>query len=133
MTIKRDIETRLDIELFLRAFYEKVKTDETIGIVFTKIVAINWEHHIPVITDFWETILLDNPVYNKNAMEVHYKLNRIFPLQKKHFNAWLTIFNKTLDEMFDGEKVILAKKRALAIALLMENNMNNSKNNATLL
>jgi len=133
MDIKKDIETRMDIELFLRAFYEKVKKDETIGIIFTEIVPMNWEHHIPVITDFWETILLDNPVYKKNAMEVHYTLNRIFPLQKKHFEAWLMLFNNTLDEMHQGDKTELAKKRALSIAMLMEHKMNDSRNSTSVI
>ena len=124
MGIKKDIETRDDIENFIRSFYQRVITDKQIGIIFTKIVPINWEHHIPVITDFWETILLDNPVYKKNAMEVHYKLNRIFPLKKEHFEAWLYNFNFTIDEMFEGKITELAKKRAGSIAVLMEYKMN---------
>lgn len=126
MDIKKDIENRKDIELFIRAFYDKVKSDETIGIIFTQVVAINWEHHISLITDFWETILLDNPVYKNNAMEVHYKLHNIFPLHKKHFDAWLMLFNSTLDEMFTGTVTALAKKRAAGIAGLMEFKMKNS-------
>lgn len=133
MDIKKDIETRKDIELFIRVFYEKVKTDDSIGIIFTEIVSMNWEHHIPLITDFWETILLDNPVYKKNAMEVHYSLNRIFPLKKKHFEAWLMLFNNTLDEMHQGEKTELAKKRALSIAMLMEHKMNDSRNSTSVI
>ncbi len=125
MVIKKDIKNRQDIETFITAFYERVKQDETIGIIFTKIVPINWKHHIPLITDFWESILLDNPVYKNNAMEAHYSLNKIFPLQKKHFDAWLKIFNSTLDEMFEGDKVVLAKKRAQSIAILLEHKMNN--------
>ena len=125
MGIKKDIETREDIEKFIRSFYEKVIQDETIGIIFTEIVPMNWEHHIPLITDFWETILLDHPVYKKNAMEVHYTLNKIFPLQKKHFTAWLYLFNQTLDEMYEGTITMLAKKRAAGIAALMEHKMNN--------
>lgn len=124
MVIKKDIETRDDIDSFLRSFYQRVIADKQIGIIFTEIVPINWEQHIPVITDFWETILLDNPVYRKNAMEVHYKINRIFPLKKEHFEAWLYIFNLTLNEMFEGKIADLAKKRAASIALLMESKMN---------
>ncbi|MEO6668674.1 MAG: group III truncated hemoglobin [Ferruginibacter sp.] len=124
MVIKKDIETREDIDSFLRSFYQRVIADKQIGIIFTEIVPINWEQHIPVITDFWETILLDNPVYRKNAMEVHYKINRIFPLKKEHFEAWLYIFNLTLNEMFEGKIADLAKKRAASIALLMESKMN---------
>jgi hemoglobin len=120
MDIKRDIETRSDIEDFLKAFYKEVIHDKDIGIIFTEIVPMNWEHHIPLITDFWETILLDRPVYNKNAMEVHYKINRIFPLKKVHFQAWLHHFNTILDEMFEGKIASLAKTRAASIASIME-------------
>lgn len=133
MAIKQDISSRNDIELFLKKFYEKVKKDDTIGIIFTEIIPMNWDHHIPLITDFWETILFDNPVYKNNAMGVHYALNRIFPLKKEHFDSWLMIFNDTLDEMYEGEKVLLAKKRAKSIALLMEIKMNESPNSKSVL
>lgn len=121
---RQDIKTRDDIEKLLRSFYEKVILDETIGIIFTKIVPMNWEHHIPLITDFWETILLDNPVYKKNAMEVHYSLNKVFPLHEKHFTAWLYLFNTTIDSMYEGKVTELAKKRASSIAALMQHKMN---------
>jgi hemoglobin len=125
MDIKKDIETREDIEKFIWSFYKRIVTDEKIGIIFTEVIPINWEHHIPLITDFWETILLDNPVYKKNAMDVHYKINRIFPLKKEHFEAWIYIFNFTIDGMFEGKITELAKKRAGSIAQLMEFKMNN--------
>jgi hemoglobin len=122
---RKDILSRADIERFIRSFYEKVIEDETIGVVFTEVVKMNWDHHIPLITDFWETILLDNPVYKKNAMEVHYQLNHIFPLQKKHFDAWLLLFNTTLDAMYEGPVTELAKKRASGISAVMQFKMNN--------
>ncbi len=128
MVIKKEIETRADIEKFIRSFYEKVIVDPTIGIIFTKTFTIDWELHIPLITDFWETILLDNPVYTNNAMGVHFNINKVFPLQKLHFDAWLVLFNNTLDELFVGEKVGLAKKRALGIAQVMLLKMNEQNN-----
>lgn len=126
MDIKRDIETRTDIELFIKAFYEKVKTDPVIGIIFTEVVKMDWEHHIPIIASFWESILLDNPVYKRNAMAVHYDLNKKYPLKQEHFDAWLQLFNKTLDETFAGPVTNLAKKRAARIASLMLFKMNNT-------
>src|SRR5688500_12980616 len=124
MDTRKDITTRDDISLFLRSFYEKVMHDETIGIIFTDVVKMDWDHHIPLIADFWETILLDNPVYKKNAMEVHYQLNEKFPLLPKHFAAWLQIFTETIDSMFEGAITELAKKRAAGIAGLMQFKMN---------
>ncbi|MBC7935536.1 MAG: group III truncated hemoglobin [Rhizobacter sp.] len=126
MVTKRDIETREDINLFIDSFYEKVKTDPTIGIIFTKIVQIDWEHHIPIIVDFWESILLDNPIYKRNAMAVHYDINKKYPLEQKHFDAWLNLFYQTLDEWFAGPVTSLAKKRAASIATLLLFKMKNA-------
>lgn len=126
MQTKRDISCREDIELFIRAFYECVVKDETIGIIFTSVIKMDWENHIPLITDFWETILLDNPVYKNNAMEVHYHINKIFQLQKNHFDAWLHLFNSTLLKMYEGPVTNLALQRAAGIAGVMEFKMKQS-------
>src|SRR5436190_23902439 len=101
--MKKDIESRADIEQLIVAFYEKVKLDSTIGFIFNDVVEMDWPHHIPVIVDFWETILLDNPVYKKNAMEVHYDLNKKVPLKKEHFESWMHLFTSTVDELFEGK------------------------------
>lgn len=122
---KPDISSRGDIEKLIVRFYEKVKTDETIGFIFTEVVKINWEHHIPVIVDFWETILLDNPLYTKNAMEVHYTLNQKVRLEDDYFNTWIRLFTETIDELFEGKKAVLAKTRARSIAGLMQFKMAN--------
>jgi hemoglobin len=125
MDIRKDIGSREDIDLFIRSFYENVKTDPVIGIIFTRIVHMDWEHHIPVIVNFWESILLDNPVYKRNAMAVHYDINKKYPLQPKHFKAWLQLFNDSLDKMYSGKIAELAKKRAAGIASLMQFKMAN--------
>jgi hemoglobin len=115
-----DIQTRIDIEQLMAAFYEKVKKDDTLGYIFNDVAKINWEHHIPVICDFWETLLLDAAVYRKNAMEVHYVLNRKVPLEEKHFQRWLQLFNETVDEHFHGKTATMAKTKAKSIAALMQ-------------
>jgi truncated hemoglobin YjbI len=46
-------------------------------------------------------------------------LIKYFHYKKKHFDAWLYLFNTTLDEMFEGTKTTLAKKRAEGIAQVM--------------
>ena len=114
-----DIESREDIEKLIIQFYEKVKLDTTIGFIFNEVVKIDWVHHIPVIVNFWESILLDNPVYDKNAMQVHYDLNKKVPLQKEHFDSWMNLFTATVDELFEGKIAALAKTRAKSIGHLM--------------
>ncbi len=131
--MKKDINSRQDIEQLIVAFYEKVKPDPTIGFIFTEIVNINWENHIPVIVDFWEGVLLDNPVYQKNAMEVHYHLNNQITLQEAHFETWLNLFNSTIDELFEGKIAALAKNRAKSIAAVMQFKMDNINNKQSLI
>jgi hemoglobin len=126
MDTKKDITTRADIDRLIVQFYEDVKKDDTIGFIFTEVVKINWEHHIPLIVDFWESILLDNLVYTKNAMEVHYTLNNKTPLQKEHFSRWLLLFNTNVDKLFEGKIAALAKTRAKSIAGLMQFKMTGS-------
>ncbi|MBX2933545.1 MAG: group III truncated hemoglobin [Ferruginibacter sp.] len=131
--MKPDIEKRTDIEKFVTLFYDYVRVDKTIGFIFNDVVKINWEKHIALITDFWEAILLDNPVYKNNAMEVHYEINKILPLQPVHFESWLHLFNKAIDELFEGKTATLAKTRAKSISDVMQYKMQQAKNKSSLI
>lgn len=115
-----DIQSRMDIELLMTEFYEKVKKDDTIGYIFNEIARVNWGHHIPIICDFWETLLLDATSYKNNAMAVHYALNRKEPLEERHFQRWLQLFSETVDDLFSGKVADMAKKKAKSIASLMQ-------------
>jgi hemoglobin len=120
MPDKRDIEHRKDIELLVNTFYKKVLVDHVIGYIFTDVVNINFHEHMPKMVDFWETTLFQNILYKGNPMAVHLQLNLKEPLNKKHFDQWLTLFNETVDELFFGEKAHLAKTRAMSIATMMQ-------------
>lgn len=124
--MKKDIESREDIEKLIMHFYSKVRADEKISFLFKD---INWQHHIPVIVDFWETIILDNPVYKKNAMEVHYDVNKKTPLIKDYFESWIALFLLSVDELFEGKNATLAKTRAKSIADVMFFKMSTSHAN----
>jgi hemoglobin len=119
-----DITSRKDIQTLIITFYERVKPDPIIGFIFTDVVKMDWPKHIPVIVDFWETVLLDNPVYTNNAMGVHYALNKKIPLTKDHFEKWVELFTATVDELFTGPVATLAVTRARSIAGLMQHKMN---------
>ena len=86
-----DISSRKDIELLMKNFYDKVKKDDTIGPIFNDVAKVNWEHHIPIICDFWETILLDSASYRDNVMEVHLNLNRKILLEETTFRGLVKI------------------------------------------
>ena len=118
--MKRDIATREDIELLMNSFYERLLADERISYIFTDVAKLDIKTHIPVIADFWESVLLNKNVYHNNAMKIHMDLNEKTPLTKEHFNVWLIHFTETVDELFEGSVALLAKQRARSVATLME-------------
>ncbi|MFN8291077.1 MAG: group III truncated hemoglobin [Chitinophagaceae bacterium] len=120
MAVKKDIKNREDIERLVRTFYEQVKADPLIGPLFTEIARINWEKHLPVMFDFWENTIFFTGTYTGNPMAAHQRLHQLAPLKKEHFDRWLTLFTGTVDELFAGEKAILAKQRALSISTIMQ-------------
>jgi hemoglobin len=119
MNVKKDIESRGDLEKMLETFYKKVFKDDLISHFFIEVVPLNLETHIPVITDFWESVLLDGRGYRKNVMEIHLNISEKSKIEKAHLDRWVKIFSETVDEFFEGPKATLAKQRASSIATMM--------------
>lgn len=120
MEVKKDIETRADIEHLIQRFYEKVLIDEQIGFIFTDIAKIDLKNHLPHLFDFWENILLTPNGYKRNVLKVHLDLNKKAKLSTAHFERWLDLFSATIDELFEGITANSAKNKALSIATVMQ-------------
>ena len=127
MKSKTDIETRADIDDLMHRFYANAINDELIGFIFKDVAELDLERHLPVIGDFWETLLFGTNKYQKhgrNPLQVHAALNLKTSLLPKHFRRWLEIFRAAVDESFAGERAEFAKLRAEAIANRMLNYIN---------
>ena len=118
-----DITTRQDVEFLVNQFYGKLIDDDVIGFYFTEIAKLDLSKHLPKMYDFWESILLGNPVYEGYPMAPHFKLNDAVALEEKHFNRWLQVWEATVHEYLDGEKAEMAITRALNIARIMHHKM----------
>jgi len=117
MVIKnKDILDRNDIIQMVNKFYDKVKVDELLGPVFSH---LDWPHHLPIMYDFWSSLLLGDQSYRGNPLQKHLPL----PITPEHFNRWLALFNQTIDENFEGEKAEEVKLRALSIATIFQSKM----------
>ena len=117
--MKRDIENREDIDLLMHEFYAVAIEDKSIGYIFTDVAKLNLEHHLPIIGDFWETMLFQTGEYarhGRNPLQVHGELAEKTPLLFEHFERWLEIFTETVDANFEGDRVDFIKMRARAIA-----------------
>jgi hemoglobin len=119
-----DLKSRADIEMVLSAFYTKVLQDEVIGHFFTRVVKLDLQKHLPLITDFWEAVLFNTQGYRKNVMEVHQHIHQLEKIEKKHLDHWVRLFTQTVEAQFAGEKATLLKQRAISIATLMDIKLN---------
>lgn len=117
---KTDITTREDIELLMNTFYNRLLADENINYIFTDVAKIDMKTHIPIIADFWESVLLHKNVYHNNTMKIHMDLNEKVPLTKIHFDTWLKHFKNAVDELFEGNIALLAKQRGKSVATVMQ-------------
>mgnify|MGYP003893985171 CR=1 FL=1 len=118
--MKKDIATREDIVLLVNTFYEKLQLNNELDYVFNGVAKLDWDKHLPKMYDFWEAIIFKNPIYSGNPMEVHKQLNEKINLTKSMFENWLSLFNATIDELFEGKNAHEAKTRALSIATMIQ-------------
>lgn len=117
---KRLIDSRDAIEQLVVSFYSKVKADDLLGPIFNNAENFSWDVHIPIMIDFWETLLLDVPKYKGNTMQKHLELNRRTPLTTAHFDRWKKLFYDTIDNEFAGPQVNEAHRRVEAMSGLMQ-------------
>lgn len=111
-----DLRDRDDVYRLVSEFYRRAFADELLGPIFTDIAQMNLDHHLPIICDFWETVLFRAGLYRRNALAIHMSLNARAPLGAEHFDRWLALWSQTVDEHFAGEKAELAKVQAGRIA-----------------
>lgn len=115
-TERPDIRDRDDVERLVRAFYGCALVDPVIGFLFVDVARLDLEAHVPVITSFWQTILLGERTYHGGAFRPHAALNAQAPLRAGHFARWLLLWRTTVDELFAGERAELAKAHAERVA-----------------
>lgn len=117
--MKTDIKNEEDVKLLVDEFYAKVIADETLDYIFNNVAAVNWQKHLPIMYGFWSANLLGTTTYKGYLIDAHFKLNAKVSLHQTHFDIWISLFNQTVDQFFEGEKAELAKARAKTIADLM--------------
>ncbi|MFZ9029593.1 MAG: group III truncated hemoglobin [Crocinitomicaceae bacterium] len=120
MNVLSDILSKLDIEILVDQFYEKVLKDDILSPFFSK---LDFDQHKPRMVHFWSFVLLDEAGYTTDVTEKHMSIR----LKKVHFDRWISLFNVTVDTLYKGEKAELAKQRAFLIRWTIESKMNKNE------
>lgn len=111
-----DIVSRKDIEILVDRFYEQVKKNSLLAPHFSD---VDWPAHLPVMYNFWSSMMLGEQSYQGNPFQKHANL----PIGTEHFAAWQKLFLETVNGSYKGEKAEEIKMRAKSIALVFQHKM----------
>ena len=126
---KAKITSLDDVKIVVDAFYGRVRKDDLLGPIFNHVIQDRWPEHLQRMYTFWQTVLLGEHTYYGSPFPPHAKL----PVTKEHFQRWLKLFTKTIDEHFEGEKADEAQWRASKMAEMFQHKIEAIQNNATII
>lgn len=125
--MEHDLVDREDVRTLVEAFYRRAFADPLIGPIFTDVARMYLPAHLPIMCDFWETVLFRAGVYRRNALQVHFALDARTELGRQHFDRWLALWRTEIDERFTGPKADLAKLQAERIAGAMHRRLTTNR------
>lgn len=113
---QHDILNLEDVKSLVNNFYGRVREDETLARIFNERIGNRWPEHLEKMYRFWQTVLQDEHSYFGAPFPPHADLR----VEHFHFEKWLELFHKTVDELFVGEKAEEAKWRGDRMAEVFE-------------
>jgi hemoglobin len=119
-----DICDLADIEKVLVHFYDAAIKDDTIGFFFTEVVPLDMQQHIPVIAQFWHSVLFGSSGYRNDVMAMHRVIHNKAAIEKRHLDRWVQLFTGTIDAHFAGDNAERMKQRGRSIATVMDIKLN---------
>ena len=120
MLSRSEIKTREDINLLVVNFYSKIRKHQELGPIFNGIIK-DWDSHLELLTDFWESQLLLQRKYMGNPIVVHQEVDEKMnhTITPEHFGLWLNEWFATIDEHFEGDVAWIAKNRAQKMSTML--------------
>lgn len=125
MDTPTDILNLADVKVLVDDFYTKVRDNALLAPIFNAVIKDNWPAHLEKMYGFWQTILLDTPAYSGSPFLKHANL----PIEKEHFDTWMSLFEETIDSNFTGAKADEAKWRAARMSEMFQYKLDYYKNN----
>ena len=73
-----DIQNQDDLYLLVDEFYKKLLSDDAISYIFTEVVKIKLEEHLPILVTFCSQAILGTGGYTINPNSFGYKYQKVF-------------------------------------------------------
>lgn len=125
-----DLASRPDVDALLVRFYGRVLTDDVLAEPFAQVRIAGLESHLPVMGDFWQTVLFRAGLYQGSAVLAHQPVHDRHALTAAHFLRWLELWNSTVDQMYRGPVAERAKIQAARIARALHRRLTGSDSQA---
>lgn len=90
--------TEQDLAMLVDRFYEQVRVHPELGPVFNAAID-DWPEHKRMLTAFWSSVALGTKSYRGNPMAAH----RPHPIRAEHFEQWLSLWQRTANEVLAPE------------------------------
>ncbi|MCO5248724.1 MAG: group III truncated hemoglobin [Chitinophagales bacterium] len=117
--LKTDIKELNDVKQIVDDFYGKIREDELLADIFNSVIQDRWPQHLEKMYSFWATVLLDVNTYYGAPFMPH----RFLPVRSFHFERWLSLFDETVDNYFQGENAEKAKRQGHKMAQIFQYKM----------
>ena len=117
-----DVQTEKDLYLIVDEFYKKLFADERISYIFTKVIPIHekLEEHLQMLVKFWSQSILGTGGYFNNLTQIHLDVNLKSHLSKDLFDIWLSHFEASINENFQGINCERMKNQAHNLSTIMQ-------------
>jgi hemoglobin len=123
----QDLDAPEAIDALVERFYARVLRDPLLAPLFTEVAAIDLDHHLPLIKAYWRKMLLGDPGYSRHMMAKHRAVDARRPLEARHYERWLSLFEAALDEGARGPLTERARVLARRIARNMRRNLQDTR------
>jgi hemoglobin len=78
------------------AFYERARSDPTLGPIYERVIGDHWAAHIVEMCDFWSAVMFGTGWFSGELVEAHLRIRELRPT---HFGRWLYLFARTAHEV----------------------------------
>jgi hemoglobin len=116
----KDIQNQVDLYFLVDEFYKKLLNDNRINYIFTDVVKIKIEEHLPILVTFWSQMILGTGGYTNNLTDIHLKVDKLKHLTPELFEIWINHFNQTVNENFEGKNANEIKLQAKNLSILLQ-------------
>ncbi len=116
----KDIQNQEDLLLLVTNFYSKLLADNSISYIFTEVVKIKLEEHLPILVTFWSQAILGTGGYYNNLTQIHLDVSKKKHLSPELFKIWTNHFNTAVDEHFSGLNAEKIKTQALNLGTVLQ-------------